>query len=549
MPRTPCASRSVALLLLTLLSTSALAQTKEPVDEDAVKVLREHGLEKSQVMETLSWICDVHGPRLTGSPNLRRAQKWALKQLAAWGLQNGRLESWGPFGRGWRLDRFSVHVTGENPWPVHAYPKAWSPSLPKPVEAEVVSLSGKSREDIEAMDLAGKIVMVDSPRDVSEPFEPESRRFDSEALLRMANGSGGGRRGPRSQRRGRNFMRSGSVFALAASKKPVAILDRYFKGHYGKIFVSSARATTPPRKDGGAPQGRASRPRAWTKGAEVVPQFTLAVEHYNRLDRLLKKGIPVRMSLDLKTTYFDDDPMEYNVLAEIPGTDPEIGDEVVMLGAHFDSWHSGTGATDNGCGSAVMMEAVRLITELVKAKGKGPRRTIRIALWSGEEQGLRGSRAYVSQHFAESAGRGRPPKSVKPDHAKLAGYFNMDNGTGRVRGVYLQGNEHVAPIFRAWLRPFHDLDAATLTLNNTGGTDHLAFDGVGLPGFQFIQDPVSYSTSTHHSNMDNWDHAVADDLKQAATVISSFVWHTAQRDAMLPRKPLPAPIRRRDGQR
>ena len=207
-----------------------------------------------------------------------------------------------------------------------------------------------------------------------------------------------------------------------------------------------------------------------------------------------------------------------------------------MIGAHFDSWHSGTGATDNGCGSATMMEAMRLLTKLVESKG-APRRTIRIALWSGEEQGLRGSRAYVKKHFAESAGRSQPPTTIHPEHAKLSGYFNMDDGTGKLRGVYLQGNEVIAPIFRAWLKPFHDLGASTLTLNNTGGTDHQSFDGVGLPGFQFIQDPVAYSTQTHHSNMDNWDHAAADDLKQASTIIASFAWHAAQRDAMLPRKP------------
>jgi Zn-dependent M28 family amino/carboxypeptidase len=225
--------------------------------------------------------------------------------------------------------------------------------------------------------------------------------------------------------------------------------------------------------------------------------------------------------------------MQRNVVAEIPGTDPALKDQVVMLGGHFDSWHTGTGATDNGCGSAVVMEAARLLALMVEETGVHPRRTIRPALWSGEEQGLLGSRAYVEQHFGP---RGKPTE----EHAKLAGYFNLDNGTGRIRGIYLQGNEACEPIFRAWLRPFHDLDAHTITANNTGGTDHQSFDGVGLPGFQFIQDPVSYDTRTHHSNMDVWDHVVADDLKQASTIMAAFVWQCAQRDEMLPRKPLPA---------
>jgi Zn-dependent M28 family amino/carboxypeptidase len=240
--------------------------------------------------------------------------------------------------------------------------------------------------------------------------------------------------------------------------------------------------------------------------------------------------------------------MERNVLAEIPGRDPKLAAQVVMIGAHFDSWHSGTGSTDNGCGSAVMIEAMRLLTRLCEETGAGPRRTIRIGLWSGEEQGLLGSRAYVAaQVAAPGAERGAPPSELHPLHAKLSGYYNLDNGTGRIRGVYLQGNEAVAAIFRAWLRPFHDLGAATLTLADTGGTDHLAFHGVGVPGFQFIQDPVAYGTRTHHSNMDVWDHAIADDLRQAATIIASFAWHTAQRDEMLPRLSMAVPVEAASG--
>jgi hypothetical protein len=562
--------RVLALAYLTHAAVApAAAQATEPVDEKAVAILRKHGLEQSQVMEHLSWICDVHGPRLTGSPNLHRAQEWARQTFTGFGLQNARLEAWGPFGRGWQLDHVSMTVIGDNPWPVIAYPKAWSPSLAGRTEAEVVLIAGVQADDVRSMDLTGKIVLMDAPREVSEPFEGHARRWEAEDLLSMADGAAPARArerrdGPRAPgapapaatapadfRQG--FALRGAVMRLLYEKKPLAILDRGSKGDYGTVFVQGAQAA--PTADEG---GGGSRPYA-KDAAPVIPQFTLAVEHYNRMYRMLQKGVPVRVALELKTTFTDGDGMEHNVLADLPGTDPAIGDEVVMLGAHFDSWHTGTGATDNGCGSAVVMEAMRLLTVLGKETGTGPRRTIRVALWSGEEQGLLGSRAYVREHFAVSERRPRPDAAaaegeagrargrrgggstiteLKPAHAKLSGYFNLDNGTGRIRGVYLQGNEAVAPIFRAWLRPFHDLGAHTLTLNDTGGTDHQSFDGVGLPGFQFIQDPVSYSPRTHHSNMDNWDHAVADDLRQAATIMAAFAWHCAQRDEKLPRKPM-----------
>ena len=543
--RRPLVSLTLSLLGLWVSQAPAQAQAPEPVDDKAVEILRKHGLEKSQVMDLLSWRCDVHGPRLTGSPNLRRAQKWALSKFQEWKLKDPHLEEWGPFGLGWRLDHFSIEVLGENPWPVHAFPKAWSPSLPKRVEAEVVAVGELSADELKAIDLSDKIVLVQSTRAVSEHFDGEARRLDAEDLLARADGTRtqrrrgqrGGRRRGRRIREGnfrRGFQRRMQVMQIVYQQQPLAILDRGSKGDYGTIFVQSASVPAPP----GTPRNQ--RPRPWKPGDQkVVPQFTLAVEHYNRICRLLKKKVPVRLGLELRTRFFDDNPMQHNVIGEIPGTDPNIADQVVMMGAHFDSWHSGTGATDNGCGSAVMMEAMRLLTELTRELGKGPRRTIRVGLWSGEEQGLLGSRAYVRQHFAEPASRDQPAK-LKPEHQKLSGYFNLDNGTGKIRGVYLQGNEAIAPIFRAWLRPFHDLQASTLTLGNTGGTDHLAFDRVGLPGFQFIQDPVAYSPRTHHSNMDNWDHAVADDLKQAATIIASFAWHAAQRDGMLPRKPAAA---------
>jgi len=521
------------LAALTCLAPAS-AQAREQPASKAIEILRQQGLEHSQVMEILSWICDVHGPRLTGSPNIRRAQAWAAKTLESWGLDNVHLEPWGPFGRGWQLGHFDMEVIGDNTWPVLAWPKAWSGSLDGRVIADVVNVARLSADELAAMDLSDKIVMVEKPREVSEPFDAPADRLDATRLRSMAADPrpAGDRRRRSSFRRG--FRRSRAVLQAVFAKHPIAILDRSSKGDYGTVFVQGASVANPP----GTPREERRSPR--DRGVEVIPQITVAVEHYNRICRLLDKNLPVRMAIELDATYTEDDPMEHNVIGEISGADPVIGDEIVMIGAHFDSWHSGTGATDNGAGSAVMMEAMRLLTVLIDATGETPRRTIRIGLWSGEEQGLLGSRAHVSQHYRE-----RGATETLPDYDKFAGYYNYDNGTGRIRGIYLQGNEAVAPIFREWLRPFHDLDATTLTLDNTGGTDHLSFDGVGLPGFQFIQDPVAYNTRTHHSNMDNWDHALTEDLRQAATIVAAFAWQTAQRDEKLPRKPA-TPQQRRD---
>lgn len=526
---------AVIVLSLAAASLPVVAVAQDEADEAVVEILRRHGLEESQVMDHLSWLCDVYGPRLTNSPNHWKASEWAVSRLTEFGLKNARIEKWGPFGSGWRLDGFGVEVVGENPWVVHAYPKAWSPSIDGTVVAEVVDASALSQDELRAMDLTGKIVMIEPRRAVSEPFDQTAKRWEVEDLWEMATGA----RMPREEVAAsaasaaprRDIRRGPQVFDIVYAKKPLAIVDRYFKGDYGTVFATGVRI---PRPEGAS---RRDGPRGWDpKGAHVVPQFTLAVEHYNRISRLLERGQRVEMSLELRSTFFEEERMPPNVLAEIPGTDPELGSEVVMLGAHLDSWHTGTGATDNGCGSAVMIEAMRLLTKLVEERGEGPRRTVMIGLWGGEEQGLLGSRAFVEKHVAERGGRGEAPMQTFPLHAKLSGYYNLDNGTGRIRGVHLQGNDAVRPIFREWLKPFHDLGAGTLTLRNTGGTDHLAFDAVGIPGFQFIQDPVAYSTRTHHSNMDNWDHAVADDLQQAATIIASFAWHTAQRDTQLPRK-------------
>ena len=535
--------RMLPLLALPLLfSAAAMAQTaSEPIDAAAVDLIKKEGLDNSQVMTFMSWMTDVHGARLTGSPTLDRASDWAAETMTDMGLVNVHKDPWGPFGRGWQVNHFNLDAISEyGRFNVMAYPKAWSPGTNGHVSGEVVYVTAETMEDVEALrgTLKGKVVLIQDIRVVEEPFEAIANRHDDSALLAMSNATlpqpgaaqGGGGRGFGG---GGAMSVSRALTNLVLSEQPAAVLDRGSKGDYGTIFVSAAAV---PAAEGAGFGG----PRAWSPDAPATPpQFTVAVEHYNRLMRMLEKGISVKLDFDMDVTFNDEDLMEYNVIGEIKGTDPEVGDEVVMLGAHYDSWHAGTGATDNASGSAAIMEAVRILQAVYAEKGHGPRRTIRIALWTGEEQGLLGSRAYVNVHLAESAGRGQPPTSFSDDYEEFSAYYNMDNGTGRIRGVHLQGNADVSEIFRAWMAPFSDMGAGTLTLNGTGGTDHLSFDGVGLPGFQFIQDRISYSPKTHHSNMDVYDHTIADDLKQAATIIATFAYHTSERDELLPRKPLP----------
>jgi carboxypeptidase Q len=540
------ANFSLLVLFVLLLSPAynLLARQAEPVDKDVVALIREQGLDNSHVMEYLSWMTDVYGGRLTGSPAIDGASKWALGAFEEMGLENVHKESWGPFGRGWTVEHFNVQASTEyGSFSINSYPKAWSPGTDGHVSGEAVMVSAETEEELEAYrgKLAGKIVLMQNARELKEPFEGLATRRSDSNLLAMANAaprSAGGRGGGRrySEEAMRRFQLSRKVQAFVINEKPLAVLDRGRNGDYGTIFVSGAAVPTPP--DAGFFGGA----RAYEKDApETVPQLTASVEPYNRMIRLLEKNIPVTIDLMLKVKWTDDDPMEYNLFGEIPGTDPEIGKELVMVGGHFDSWHSGTGATDDGSGSAVMMEVMRILKSVYASEGRSPRRTIRIGLWTGEEQGLLGSRAYVNDHFAETAERGQAPTSLKPEHETFSAYYNLDNGSGKIRGVYMQGNSAVEPIFRRWLLPFADLGASTLTINNTGGTDHLAFDAVGLPGFQFIQEPIAYSTKTHHSNMDVYDHTIAEDLKQAATIIASFVYNTAERDQKMPRKPLPRP--------
>jgi hypothetical protein len=528
--------------LIFCLAVSAQVSQVEKVDQEMMKKIREEGMQRSQVMETLSWLTDVHGPRLTNSPQYNRATEWAKGKLTEWGLQNASLEAWGPFGRGWSLEGFTANIVKPDFIPLIAYPKAWSPGTNGVVRGPVVYLDAKKPEDLEKYKgkLKGAIVLVSPPREVQAHFKPEGTRATDEELLAMANaeppspGGGGFRRGGGSPEQRAAMELMSKKWQMVYDEGAAVALDMG-RGDGGTIFVQSV--TMPAPAD--APFDR--RPRPWSTDAKLIPQASLAAEHYNRIVRMLTKGVPVELEVQIAAKFQDQDLMGHNVIAEIPGSD--LKDEIVMVGGHFDSWHSGTGATDNGAGSAVAMEVVRIL----QAVGVKPRRTIRIGLWGGEEEGLIGSRAHVEKHYGSRQASGpaagpqgqQGPITLKPAQEKFSAYFNLDNGTGKIRGVYLQGNEAVRPIFRAWLEPFRDLGASTLTSRNTGGTDHLSFDAVGLPGFQFIQDEIEYSSRTHHSNMDVYDRIQADDMKQASVIIAAFVYNAAMRDEKLPRKPLP----------
>ncbi len=519
-----------ALLTLTLLlSLPTPGRAQATVDTLANRHLRRYGLEESQVMETLRQLTDVYGPRLTGSPRLDSAAAWAQRQLKAWGAARVGAEAWGPFGRGWQLRRFDLNILEPAAMPLIAYPQAWSAPIPERTAREVVLLDAPDAAALEAYRgrLKGKLVLVDDTLSMAPAAEPLFRRRTPEELLRLANAP----ISPPSPRRyseayRRQYEQRQARLRFLYGEQPLALLDRSSqKGGYGTVYVAAASVPAQQTASGlvGAPP--------WSPEAgAVLPQISLAEEEYNRLYRLLKNGAAVRAEIELDADYIDDDPMERNVVAEIPGADPSVAEEVVMLGAHLDSWHAGSGASDNAAGCAVMMEAFRMLQRLFDETALRPRRTIRLALWTGEEQGLYGSRAYVRQHFTEGSGA-----SVRPAYEQFSAYYNLDNGAGRIRGIYAQGNPEASLLFRTWLGAFADLEAATVSLANTGSTDHISFDEVGLPGFQFIQDPLDYGKH-YHSNMDVFDHAPAGDLKQAATVIASVVYHTAQHTALMPRK-------------
>jgi carboxypeptidase Q len=534
-------TRRLALAVVVAGIAGAPALAQEKLDWATLGRIRDEGFRHSQVMETAAQLTDVYGPRLTGSPQYKKAADWARQQLETWGLANAHLESW-PFGRGWSFERCSARVVSPTAFPLVALPKAWTAGTDGPVRGKVMRVKAESEADVEALKgkIAGQVLWVGQPRELKGPEDGgvfkryTEKQLDDLEQYQIPGARGG--RGPMGPVDREAFLKrrrlQQALEKLYAAEKPLAVVE------------PSERDADVLRLGGGGSR-KVGDPQA-------VTQLVVAAEEWNRVARLLDRKMEVEVEIDVKAAFHEEDTNGYNVVADLPGTDKK--GELVMVGAHLDSWHPGTGATDDAAGSAVMMEVMRVL----KAMDAKPKRTIRIGLWGGEEQGFLGSRAYVSEHFASrpepkepspddvpSYMRNEPPAPItlKPDHAKLSAYFNLDNGTGKVRGIYLQENAATKPIFESWLEAVKDLGATRITMRNTGGTDHIPFDGAGLPGFQFIQDPIEYMDGTffgtHHTNMDVYDRLQREDLMQAAVVIATFAYDAATRDEMLPRKPLP----------
>jgi hypothetical protein len=495
------------------------AQPHDAADDALVARIREEATTRSQVVATVGWLTDVLGPRLTGSPATRAAGEWTVRTLAGWGIENARLERWGPFGRGWSSERFSLAVLAPQPYPVIAYPSAWTPGTPGPVTAEAVLVRVDSAGDLARYRgrLRGRFVLVGAPAELPPRFEPQARRYTEAELDSMAALPAPEPRPPltdaeRWARLPERVRREAELAPLRArlfADEGVAAVLLRGEGDDGTVLVSSVGGS---REPGAGP---------------LVPTAVLAAEHYGRIARTLEKGVPVTLELNAVNRFHDVELGSFNVVAELPGGDPRLAGEVVMIGAHLDSWHAGTGATDDAAGVAVMMEAMRVL----KAARVPLRRTVRLALWTGEEQGLLGSRAYVARHLGDPA-TGR----TAPAHARFSAYFNLDLGAGRIRGIYAQGNAAVAPIFGAWLAPFRAGGARTVTLASITGTDHLPFDALGLPAFQFIQDPLEYGSRSYHSNMDVFERVQGEDLRWNAAVVATFAMRAANCDGLLPRR-------------
>jgi len=519
---------------------------KEDLDYATYQRIRDEGLTHSHVMDFASALMDGIGPRLTGSPNLQRASEWTRDQLTAMGCSNAHMEDWGEFGMGWQQLNTWVRMTSPDTAVFIAQAVPWSPSTNGAVNGQAIWIDIKEERDFDKYkgELAGKIVLLGDMREVNPVDKPMFARMDGKDLAKVFEF-------PLEKPRVQSDRMQDYIKRLALLEKT-------------KTFLASERALgiILPSRDGSS--GGGSGGTIFDDGnpglgrftyqrdhANPLPVVVTAIENYGRVYRLLKAHVPVRIEMNVDVKNFGDHEHGLNIVAEIPGVDPKLKSEVVMLGGHLDSWASATGATDNGAGSVVALEVMRIFNALhVK-----PRRTIRIGLWSGEEQGLLGSKGYVKQHFGyvplstapdqmempESLRKPAGPPVLEPEQPKISAYFNVDNGSGKILGIYLQENAAVAPIFAQWIEPLKDLGVTTLTLRNTGGTDHLSFDAVGIPGFQFIQDPLDYGSRTHHSNMDTFERLQPADLAQAATVEAIFVYNAAMRDQMLPRKPFPHP--------
>ena len=522
---------SSASLMVPLLCCD-MAAAQERAELETAARIREAALNHSQIMDTVTYLSDVVGPRLTGSPNLKRAEEYARDRLREWGLANAHLEAWGPFGRGWTLEGFTASMISPGFSPLIAYPKAWSPGTKGIVRGEAVYLDVKTSAELENYrgKLKGKIVLFSPPRHVDPLFAPPAQRRGEEELLRLANEE---YTVPRPfqytpERRAAAELEY-RKWQLIASEGAAVVLQPS-SSDAGTVYVTAASVPYPPDVPFDQRKG------AWDLSRpSIPPQVVVSAEQYNRLVRLATRGIPVELEVNVAVRFYEDDPMSYNVLAEIPGTD--LKDEVVMIGGCIDSWHAATGATDNAAGAATALEVMRILQSL----GLQPRRTIRIGLWSAEEQGALGSRAYVAAHLgrkinAADAAVGHMQIERKPEYEKFDAYFNFDYGTGRIRGLHLEGNEAARPIFRGLLKPFRDLGASTLSSTGVGG-DHISFDEIGLPAFQWIRDYMEgQNTRAAHTNMDTLDHVLEDDLKQSAAVAAYVVYELAMRDEKLPRK-------------
>ena len=518
--------RAVLVMLLAASAAPFVVAQGDRLDFAMLGRIRDEGLNRSQVMDHVSWLSDVYGPRLTGSPGIQQASEWTMKAFREWGLANVHQERWS-FGKGWSLVRFTAHLVEPQIQPLIGFPQEWSSGTRGPVTADVVRVQIANDGDLEKYrgTLAGKIVLAQPARKVRMLEGPVILRMTDQDIkesettpVPAAAGTGRGNQAAAFRQKVADFyVREGVV----------AIFDR--GGDSDMAAGGSDLSWHQQHPDGGTifPSGSSARD---DKAGKSVPVIALAVEHYNRMIRVLDKGVPVKVELKVETKFYDEHtPNGFNTIAEIPGSD--LASEVVLLGAHFDSHPYATGATDNATGSGAMMEAMQIL----KTVGAKPRRTIRIGLWGGEEQGLLGSQAYVREHLADVE-----TMALKPEHAKLAAYFNSDNGTGRVRGIWLQSNMAVQPIFEAWMAPLHDLGVTTIGPRSVVSTDHVSFDHAGVPAFQFMVDRLEYNSRTHHSNMDTFDRVQRDDMVQQATVIAVFAYNAAMRDEKLPRKALPA---------
>jgi len=511
--------------------------------------LRAQETKDSQLMWWLHEVSDVYGPRLTGSPGLRAAQDFAVGQMVKWGFSNVHLEAWNFNHPGWQNWDLEANAVSPFQQPLNVRAVSWTPGTNGPVSGEAVYVNIQDDKDFDQYKgkLAGKVVLLGEMREVPPVDKALFERYSDKELEDIAEyptGNAAGM-GPDYQARLKAYMAryrmADKIAQFLADEKAAGVIrpSRDAKnggGSGGTIF-----------DDNGAALGRTPYKR---ETAVKVPVVVMAIESYGRVYRLLQAHVPVTIEMDVETKFTGDNEHGYDTIAEIPGTDPNLKEQIVMVGGHLDSWIAGTGATDNGAGTIVAMEVMRIL----KALDVRPRRTIRIALWSGEEEGLFGSRGYVKEHFGFAPPLTTPeqqalpefmratgPLELKPEQKLISGYFNVDNGSGKIRGIYLQENAAVEPIFAQWMAPLKDLGVTTITMRNTGGTDHLSFDAVGIPGFQFIQDPLDYESRTHHSNQDVFERLQPADLKQAAVVEAIFVYNTAMRDQMLPRKPLPHP--------